>query len=83
MIEARPDGETLVDQADEAFGRFRGGDRAAFDDLVEVVSPLMWRTARGAGLDPSPSEDVVQTVWMSAAAQRGRSATRAPSSSGC
>ena len=24
----------------------------------------MWRTARGAGLDATSAEDVVQTVWM-------------------
>ena len=63
-VEARPDDETLVGQATAAFERFRAGDRAAFDDLVQVMTPLMWRTARGAGLDATSAEDVVQTVWM-------------------
>lgn len=58
-------GDTLVDRASEAFARFQQGDRSAFDDLVEVATPLMWRTARGAGLEQATSEDVVQTVWMS------------------
>ena len=49
MIGTRPEGETLVDRATEAFRRYQAGDRAAFDALVEVVSPLMWRVARGAG----------------------------------
>jgi RNA polymerase sigma factor (sigma-70 family) len=64
MIGTRPEGETLVDRATEAFRRYQAGDRAAFDALVEVVSPLMWRVARGAGLDQVTGEDVLQTVWM-------------------
>lgn len=63
MIEANP-AETLVTRAAHAFADFRDGDRQAFDQLVEVVSPLMWRTTRGAGLDRVTAEDVVQTVWM-------------------
>ncbi len=60
------DGRTsVVALAADAFRRYQQGDRAAFDRLVEVVTPLMWRTARGAGVDPVASEDVVQTVWMS------------------
>jgi RNA polymerase sigma factor (sigma-70 family) len=64
MIQANP-AETLVARATDAFARFQAGDRAAFDTLVEVLTPLMWRTVRGAGLDQVSSEDVVQTVWMS------------------
>ncbi len=63
-VEARPGDETLVGRATSAFTRFRTGEREAFDDLVAVLTPLMWRTARGAGLDPTTAEDVVQTVWM-------------------
>ena len=55
----------LVDRAASAFEDYRGGDRAAFDQLVELLTPLMWRTARGAGLDRTTAEDVVQNVWMS------------------
>ena len=58
-------GDTLVDRAGDAFERYQGGDRSAFDTLVEVATPLMWRTARGAGLEQGTAEDVVQTVWMS------------------
>lgn len=64
MIEAHP-AESVVVRASEAFGRYQAGDRAAFDSLVEVVTPVMWRTVRGAGLDQVTSEDVLQTVWMS------------------
>ena len=71
MIEARPDGGTLVDRATDAFRRYQDGDRAAFDTLVEVVSPVMWLVARGAGLDQVTGEDVLQTVWMSALRSAG------------
>lgn len=65
MIDARPGGETLVDRAASAFGRFQVGERQAFDELVTVVTPLMWHTVRGTGVDQVTAEDVVQTVWMS------------------
>lgn len=57
-------GETLVAQAVAAFSRYQEGDRAAFDALVDVMTPLLWRTVRGAGLDAVAAEDVVQTVWL-------------------
>ena len=57
-------GETLVTQAVAAFSRYQEGDRSAFDALVEVMTPLLWRTVRGAGLDQVAAEDVVQTVWL-------------------
>lgn len=65
MIEARPSGDTLVARAAVAFADFRDGDRAAFDDLMKMVTPLLWHTARGQGVDRVAAEDVLQTVWMS------------------
>ncbi len=71
MTQARPEGQTPVDRATEAFRRFQDGDRTAFDTLVEAASPLMWRVVRGAGLDQVTGEDVLQTVWMSALRSAG------------
>lgn len=65
MTQVEPDGTTLVSRATQAFTRFQDGDRAAFDELVTLATPLLWRTVRGAGLDATASEDVIQTVWMS------------------
>ena len=65
MIETRPDGGTLVSRAAQAFAAFQRGDRSAFDELVDTVTPLLWHTARGQGVDATSAEDVVQTVWMS------------------
>ena len=64
MIHARSTGQTLVDRATTAFTRYREGDRTGLDELVELLTPLLWRTARGAGLDAATAEDVVQSVWL-------------------
>jgi len=65
MMDARPSGDTLVARAAVAFADFRDGDRAVFDDLVRMATPLMWHTARGQGIDQAAVEDVLQTVWLS------------------
>ena len=64
MIETESGGETLCNRASSAFRSFRDGERAAFDDLVELVTPLLWHTVRGQGISPVAAEDVVQTTWM-------------------
>lgn len=64
MIDTRSDGETLVDRATAAFTRYREGERSGLDELVEILTPRLWRTARGAGLDEATAEDVVQSVWL-------------------
>ena len=64
MIGTRPEGGTLVHQAAHAFAAFRDGDRAALDELVELLTPLLWHTVRAQGIDPVAAEDVVQTIWM-------------------
>lgn len=65
MIETRPSGDTLVARAAVAFADFRDGDRAAFDDLVTMLTPLLWHTVRGQGAERETAEDVLQTVWLS------------------
>ncbi len=63
MIETDP-AETLCHRASHAFEAYRTGERAAFDELVTMLTPLLWHTVRGQGVDPVAAEDVVQTVWM-------------------
>lgn len=64
MIETESSGETLCNQAAAAFTAYQGGDRAAFDELVGLLTPLLWHTVRGQGIDHVAAEDVVQTIWM-------------------
>ncbi|KJK42009.1 hypothetical protein UK23_39250, partial [Lentzea aerocolonigenes] len=49
----------------ELFTAARDGDKRAFDELVEVLSPLLWHVVRAQGLDHQLSQDVVQTTWLS------------------
>jgi RNA polymerase sigma factor (sigma-70 family) len=64
VIHADPAGHSVVQRAADAFGAYRDGDRGSFDELVTVLTPLLWHTVRGQGVDPVAAEDVVQTIWM-------------------
>jgi RNA polymerase sigma factor (sigma-70 family) len=46
------------------FGAARDGDRAALDELVVLLTPLLWQVARDQGLDVDQASDVVQTAWL-------------------
>lgn len=55
---------TLTDRAEVCFRRHLDGDRAGFDDLVKLATPLLWHVARSQGLDLQLAEDVVQRGWL-------------------
>ena len=59
-----PTSSGLYDAATEAFRRWRDGDESALDDLVRVMSPVLWHVVRATGLDKETSEDVVQNTWL-------------------
>ena len=42
----------------------RAGDRAAWEQLVERFTPLLWATARAHRLGEADAADVVQTAWL-------------------
>jgi RNA polymerase sigma factor (sigma-70 family) len=44
--------------------RAREGDRAALDDAVLELNPLLWHVARSQGLAAEDAADVVQTAWL-------------------
>jgi RNA polymerase sigma factor (sigma-70 family) len=46
------------------FQRWRDGDQRAMDDLVLLLSPVLWQVVRACGLDREAAEDVVQTTWL-------------------
>jgi RNA polymerase sigma factor (sigma-70 family) len=64
MIYADPARNSVVQRAADAFAAYRDGDRTSFDELVTVLTPLLWHTVRGQGVDQVAAEDVVQTIWM-------------------
>ena len=59
-----PTSSGLYDADTEAFRRWRDDDDAALDDLVRVMSPVLWHVVRATGLDKEASEDVVQNTWL-------------------
>jgi RNA polymerase sigma factor (sigma-70 family) len=44
--------------------RARRGERAALDEVVRELNPLLWHVARAQGLGVEDATDVVQTVWL-------------------
>jgi len=71
----RPDGPDLPtpsrwQQAGALFQKWRDGDPLAMDDLVRLMTPVLWHVVRGYGLDPGLAEDVVQTTWLALVRQQ-------------
>lgn len=64
MIGADPVPETLATQAARLFVAFRAGEQASIGELVELLSPILWHTARAQRLTRESAEDVVQTAWL-------------------
>ncbi|SDM03152.1 RNA polymerase sigma factor [Microbacterium azadirachtae] len=52
------------ERAAALFVRWRGGETRAMDDLVRLMTPVLWHVARAYGLDRALAEDVVQSTWM-------------------
>ncbi len=52
--------------------RARGGDRAAWDEIVERYASLVWSICKAFRLSRADSDDVGQTVWLSLVEQLPR-----------
>ena len=59
-----PTSSALYDAATDAFRRWRAGDETALDELVRMMSPVLWHVVRATGLDREAAEDVVQNTWL-------------------
>ncbi|MGI8882215.1 MAG: RNA polymerase sigma factor [Jatrophihabitans sp.] len=64
MIDATPMPETLATRAGALFEQFRDGDESKMTDLVTLLTPILWHTARAQRLDSHSAEDVVQSSWL-------------------
>lgn len=64
MIDAEPVGETLASRAATLFRAYRDGDDSRMADLVGLLTPILWHTARAQRLDRESAEDVVQSAWL-------------------
>jgi RNA polymerase sigma factor (sigma-70 family) len=64
VIDVDPVQETLASRAGSLFRLYRDGDQSAIGDLVDLVTPILWHTARAQRLDRDTAEDVVQSTWL-------------------
>ena len=56
--------DSLATRAGRLFSQYRGGDEAQMAELVKILTPILWHTARASRLDTAAAEDVLQTVWL-------------------
>jgi RNA polymerase sigma factor (sigma-70 family) len=56
--------ESLATRAGRLFAEYRQGDEAKMADLVRILTPILWHTARASRLDVASAEDVLQTAWL-------------------
>ncbi len=64
MTEPTTSPATLVARAGQAFAAYRDDPGTPIDELVRLVTPILWHCARAQGLDEAGAGDVVQTAWM-------------------
>lgn len=57
-------GDTLASRAAAHFRAYRDGETARMAELVELLTPILWHTARAQRLDRESAEDVVQSSWL-------------------
>jgi RNA polymerase sigma factor (sigma-70 family) len=64
MIDADATPGTLAARAANLFAAFRAGEQDRMAELVALLTPILWHTARAQRLDAMTAEDVVQTTWL-------------------
>lgn len=55
---------SLGAQAATAFAGYRDGDRERLRELIALVNPLLWHTARSQRAPTEIAEDAIQTAWV-------------------
>jgi RNA polymerase sigma factor (sigma-70 family) len=53
-----------------AFGRWLDGDALGLNDLVAVMTPVLWHVVRAYRLSPESAEDVIQSTWLALVRRR-------------
>lgn len=54
----------LATRAATSFRGYRDGDVRAMDELVDLLTPVLWHTARAQGAAEAVAQDAVQTAWL-------------------
>jgi RNA polymerase sigma factor (sigma-70 family) len=63
---------TTWDRAADCCTRWLDGDTSGLDELVRLMTPVLWQVARACSLTEQEAEDVVQTTWVSFVRSAGR-----------
>lgn len=61
---ASDDGRARWERAADLFDAWRESDSRAMDELVRLMTPVLWHVVRAYGLERTLAEDVVQTTWL-------------------
>jgi RNA polymerase sigma factor (sigma-70 family) len=64
MSERPTETPSVWESSASLFQRWRDGEPTALDELVRLLSPMLWQVVRASGLDRATAEDVVQTTWL-------------------
>ncbi|MGD9959895.1 RNA polymerase sigma factor [Nocardioides sp.] len=69
--------DSRSDQADDLWGQcarsfehWVSGDTSALDDLVALMTPVLWHVVRAYRLSEDTAEDVIQTTWLALVRRR-------------
>jgi RNA polymerase sigma factor (sigma-70 family) len=57
-------------RATDGFNRWIAGDPGGLDDLVAVMTPVLWHVVRAYRLSDSAAEDVIQNTWLALVRRR-------------
>ncbi|GAB3580770.1 RNA polymerase sigma factor [Calidifontibacter terrae] len=55
---------SLTARAGVAHAAYLAGDEQRLGELVELLTPVLWHTARAQGATASTAEEAVQTAWL-------------------
>lgn len=56
--------------ATDGFNRWIAGDPEGLDDLVAVMTPVLWHVVRAYRLSEAAAEDVIQNTWLALVRRR-------------
>ena len=62
--------DDLWGQCAQCFEHWVGGDTGALDDLVGLMTPVLWHVVRAYRLSEDLAEDVIQTTWLALVRRR-------------
>jgi RNA polymerase sigma factor (sigma-70 family) len=64
MMRSGPVHESLAARAGALFASYRDGDEHSMAELVALLTPILWHTARAQNVDQATAEDVLQSTWL-------------------